>query len=84
MKISAFQVYNVLEELIPLMCVCICVRSVRRVQREQFWMRPKTLTSLCLPWGTSSRPWPRERYSREMFPYLLGLMWIIAASRFSC
>lgn len=52
--------------LIALMCVYICVRSVRRVQREQSWMRPKTSTSLCQHWGTWSRPWLRERYSGAM------------------
>lgn len=36
-------------------------RSVKREQREPCWMKPRTSTSLCRPWETSSLLWLKER-----------------------
>lgn len=36
-------------------------RSVKLEQKELFWMKPRTSTSLCHPWGMSSQLWLKER-----------------------
>lgn len=46
----------------PITSLALRLRSVRPVQQAPSWTRPRTSTSLFLPWGTSSPPWPRARW----------------------
>lgn len=41
--------------------VFVIVRSVKQEQREPCWMKPRTSTSPCRPWETSSLLWLKER-----------------------
>lgn len=49
-------------------------RSVRPEQKELYWMKPRTSTSLCRPWETSSLLWLKERSVAPVTALVHGLL----------
>lgn len=52
-------------------------RSVRPEQKELCWTKPRTSTSLCRPWATSSLRWPRARSVTGVEPLGHGLLRLV-------